>query len=78
MRPIDPTVFAARVEELWSRRAEDNMIATRLQPHFVSFDPETPSITISFPVLPWELNINNVVNGGISATMLDAVMGTLA
>ena len=78
MKPIDPEVFTARVKALWAHRTEDNMITTRLQPRFVDFDPATPSITIAFPVLPWELNINNMVNGGISATMLDATMGTLS
>ena len=78
MKSIDPALFNARVEQLWAHRVEDDTIAIRLQPRILSCDAETPSVTISFPVLPWELNVNGVVNGGISATMLDSVMGTLS
>ena len=78
MKPIDPELFAARAAQLKARLAEEDTIYSRLQPHIVSCDAETPAITVSFPILPWELNGNGVVNGGISATMLDAVMGTLS
>lgn len=77
MKPIDPALFTARAEQLRSRMMVDESFCGRLQPSVVSCDPETPSILLSFPVLPWELNVNGVVNGGISATMLDATMGTL-
>ena len=78
MRPIDPELFVARAEQLRARLAEEDTIYSRLQPHIETCDAETPAITVSFPIFPWELNGNGVVNGGISATMLDAVMGTLS
>ena len=78
MRPIDPELFAARAEQLRVRLAEEDTIYSRLLPRIVSCDPETPAVTVSFPVLPWELNGNGVVNGGVSATMMDATMGTLS
>lgn len=78
MKIIDREHLAARAEQLLSRMTEDDLICGRLQPRLASCDPEIPSITVSFPVHPWELNVNGVVNGGITATMLDAVMGTLS
>lgn len=78
MKHIDPSLFTARAEQLLAHMTEEDLICGRLQPRIASCDPENLSITISFPVLPWALNVNGVVNGGITATMLDTVMGTLA
>lgn len=78
MKPIDPATLAARAEQLRAQMLENESICGRLQPRIVSCDPAGPSILLSFPVLPWELNVNGVLNGGISATMLDATMGTLS
>ena len=78
MKPIDPELFAAQAEQLKAHLAVQDTIYSRLQPHIEACDAETPSITVSFPILPWELNGNGMANGGITATMLDAVMGTLS
>lgn len=78
MKTIDSAVLAARAEALRTHMLERESICGRLQPKIEHCDPAGPSLLVSFPVLPWELNVNGVLNGGISATMLDAAMGTLS
>lgn len=49
-----------------------------LRPQLVSCNETERTITIEFPVLEWELNSNNVMHGGIIATVFDEALGIFA
>ena len=49
-----------------------------IQPTFSSCSEEKASITLEYPVLAWESNSNDVMHGGISATIMDTTLGILA
>lgn len=48
-----------------------------MAPELVGWDEAVPSVTVAYPVRPWERNPGGEVNGGVTATMIDAAMGTL-
>jgi uncharacterized protein (TIGR00369 family) len=43
----------------------------------VSCDLENRTLTVSFDTLPWMSNISGVLHGGLTASVLDSVMGLL-
>lgn len=52
-------------------------IFAMLTPTLVEMDSGGMSLTMAYPVHPWENNSDGVVHGGIMATMIDTTMGTL-
>lgn len=48
-----------------------------MAPELADWDETVPSVTVAYPVYPWERNPGGEVNGGVVATMMDAAMGTL-
>lgn len=64
--------FVARMHKEW---AED--VCGMMTPEFVEMDSEKMSLTLAYPVHPWERNPDGVVHGGIMAAMIDTTMGTL-
>lgn len=49
-----------------------------LKPKFYSYDHETKSSTMEFPVSAWELNGNQVMHGGNIASAFDVSLGIFA
>lgn len=77
MLQIDNAAFQQRADRLAELVTESDRIFNMIQPALVSCEPEVPAITMSFPAQHWEQNLTGAVHGGIVATMLDTVMGTL-
>lgn len=44
-----------------------------MKAEYVDGNPQTSSVTLRFPVLPWEGNRTGLLHGGIIASMLDHV-----
>ncbi len=61
--------------EVKSRAGE---LDAKLQPKYIECRGEDKSITIEFPVLPWEANYVGILHGGIICTMLDHTAGVCA
>lgn len=59
-------------------RNENGRANAMIEPNFVSCSEANASITLEYEVKAWETNSNNVMHGGISATILDTTMGILA
>lgn len=57
---------------------QNQMANGMMKPSFVGADPEGMSVTLHFPVLPWELNRVGTLHGGVMATMLDHTLGLAA
>lgn len=77
---INKDLFCMRVLELADRVSaeSDSTILGMLHPSTSAYDPDEPSITLTFPAMDWEKNAGGVIHGGITALMLDSVMGVLA
>lgn len=58
--------------------ATNNPFNGRLEPEFVSCDPEKKEIVLQFPVQQWELNGIGTLHGGVIASMADFVMCMIA
>ena len=69
--------FETRMHYLVDLVNADSRIFGMMHPEIVSCEAEVPAITMSFPAQPWEQNLTGAINGGIVATMMDTVMGTL-
>ncbi len=52
-------------------------VVPKIEPKFVECNFEEKSVTLSFDVLEWELNPQNVIHGGIIATAFDTTLGLL-
>jgi uncharacterized protein (TIGR00369 family) len=57
---------------------EEGHINELIKPGFGSCSEEKVSITLEYPVMAWESNSNNVMHGGIIATIMDTTLGILA
>jgi len=77
---INKELFRARAMELAERVAAegDSTILGMLHPETTGCDPDEPSITITFPAMAWEKNAGGVIHGGVTALIMDSVMGVLA
>jgi uncharacterized protein (TIGR00369 family) len=62
----------------WQNDGDPGALTTMLKPRFESFDLKKLTLTCSFLTEDWSRNPNGVVHGGIIASMLDTVMGTLS
>ena len=80
MFEIDEAAFRARAYELADRVSMegDTTILSMMRPRVVACDPTEPGITLAFPAMAWEQNAGGVIHGGITAAMMDSVMGVLA
>ena len=80
MFEIDEAAFRERALELADRVSMegDTTILSMMRPRVVACDPSEPGITLAFPAMPWEQNAGGVIHGGITAAMMDSVMGVLA
>ena len=52
-----------------------HMISGMIKPTFISCDAEKMCATLGFPCMEWEKNPNDVIHGGIMATMIDTAIG---
>ncbi|KXL54166.1 thioesterase superfamily protein [Anaerotignum neopropionicum] len=75
---------AQEVMESWFRqvttpgsRLLSHGVVPKIEPKFVSCNFEEKTVTLSFDVLEWELNPQNVIHGGIIATAFDTTLGLL-
>ncbi len=50
----------------------------RLQAKYIECNGDDLSITIEFPVLPWEANYVGILHGGVTCAMLDHTAGVCA
>jgi uncharacterized protein (TIGR00369 family) len=57
---------------------EEGHINGLIRPAFGSCSEEKASIILEYPVMEWESNPNNVMHGGIIATIMDTTLGILA
>ena len=77
MTQSEKDAFRANADELLRMVQEDRRDTVVGMMHLTlsDFDPETVSLTVSYPALPWEQNPDGVIHGGIVCTMLDTAMG---
>lgn len=52
-------------------------VISKIKPKFVSCNFEEKIVELSYDVLEWELNPQNVIHGGIVATAFDTTLGLL-
>lgn len=84
MNQLETPTHSQEDMELWFRQVTSpgsrllgHGVVPKIQPKFVSCSLEEKSVTLSFDVLEWELNPQNVIHGGIIATAFDTVLGLL-
>lgn len=53
-------------------------VIPKMQPRFVSCDFEKGTSEMAYTVLDWELNLEDMIHGGITSTALDTSMGMMA
>lgn len=58
-------------------RERKHLVCGMMEPNYVACDPEALTLTVSYASKLWEQNPDGVLHGGIVATMLDTVIGTL-
>ena len=78
MIETDKNEFIARAQGLVDRVTGEAVVFGMMQPRLESCDPDTLSLVVSYPALPWERNATGAVHGGMTAAMMDTAMGTLA
>lgn len=60
------------------RRREPERLNELLNIRLKACHPQERAVTFAFPVAEWELNPNDALHGGITASMMDYAMGLLA
>ncbi|NLY71543.1 MAG: PaaI family thioesterase [Clostridiales bacterium] len=75
------------VEDLLEKRIRESIdfiskahdkIDGQLKPKFIDCNAKAGTITLEFPVMDWQLNTNNVMHGGMIATVFDEALGIFA
>ena len=81
MKPTEATLYSQEAMEAWFKQVTSpgscllrHGIVPKLQPKFVCCNLEEKTVTLSFDVLPWELNPQNVIHGGLIATAFDTTL----
>lgn len=84
MNPSEFQTNPQEAMETWFRqvtspgsRLLSHGVVPKIEPKFVSCNHGEKSVTLSFDVLEWELNPQNVIHGGIIATAFDTALGLL-
>ena len=72
MAQVLSAVFSEKTPEMEGR------INDRLEPQFVSCDPEKNAMSIAFRANEWMLNPNGTLHGGMLSTCVDMGMSVLA
>jgi uncharacterized protein (TIGR00369 family) len=57
---------------------QEERINNMLKIELIECNESERSVTFEFPVADWELNSNNIMHGGISASIMDLALGTPA
>ncbi len=55
---------------------QSGRVNSMMAPRFIDCNVEERTVTLEFPVLPWELNRKDKLHGGVICTMLDYSAGT--
>lgn len=84
MNDSEMTALSQENMELWfgqvtkpGSRLLSHGVVPKIEPKFVSCNFDEKTVTLSFDVLEWELNPQNVIHGGIIATAFDTALGLL-
>ncbi|MDD3395474.1 MAG: PaaI family thioesterase [Anaerotignum sp.] len=85
MNDLEMPALSQEDMELWfgqvtkpGSRLLSHGVVPKIQPKFVSCNFAEKTVTLSYGVLEWELNPQNVIHGGIIATAFDTTLGLLA
>ncbi|MFV0516043.1 MAG: PaaI family thioesterase [Aminipila sp.] len=71
--------FGEAVQEIVDRtKLQNNRINGMLQLDFVEYDAKDRTVIYEVPVFDWQLNPNDVMHGGLSATIMDTTLGIFA
>lgn len=72
----DMTLWFQGISNKNSRLLRQGVIP-KMEPRFRTCDFEAGTLEVAFQVLPWELNPQKVVHGGIISTAVDTTLGML-
>ena len=77
---LDQTGMERAFADYFQQLAEQDEVAfnNMLDPRFVSCDFAQRSLTLRMEAKPWMVNPGGILHGGITASLMDFVMGVLA